>query len=166
MDNLEDYLGDWILKLALPNDFNQGPRCPFAKSVWDSSRAKIVKCPNYDIFQFWETVSTECEQFDTTYDIAIIATDTIFDPFQLNNVIDALNIYLNTQNKDLWLLQSCNDHYSMVFIQRITEIDDASKILETLPYYNKMHPYEFIKSIEHRRKLRDNLQGNLVDKTT
>mgnify|MGYP003650516772 FL=1 len=157
MDNLEKYLEEWTLTLRIPNDYNQGPRCPYAKSA----KSKIVKCPNYNIFQFWAAVSEECEQFDTTDDITIIASNTIYKVHEIDSVVDALNIYLNVQNKNLWILQSCNEHYSMVFIQQITAIDDASKVLEKTSYYNKMHPASFSKFITYRRTLRNNLQRKL-----
>jgi hypothetical protein len=47
-----------------------------------------------------------------------------------------------------------------VFIQKITALDDASKILERTPYYDKMRPDVFDKLIIYRRILRNNLQGN------
>ena len=49
----------------------------------------------------------------------------------------------------------------MVFIQQITAIDDASKVLEKTSYYNKMHPASFSKFITYRRTLRNNLQRKL-----
>ena len=154
MDQIEKYLQEWIQTLDVTNEYNQGPRCPYAKSA----KTKLVKCSDYNLMQFWATVAEECEQFDASNDIVIVASNTIYDVYEIDAVIDALNIYLNIQNKDLWLLQSCNKDYSMVFIQRLTKIDDASKILEKTLYYNKMHPSSFSKFITHRRILRNNLQ--------
>lgn len=158
LDKLEEYLEDWIKQLNSPNNDNQGPLCPYAKSTWDNSRAKIVKCPQYNILQFWAAVAEECEDFDTDDDITIVASDTIYDPFEVAAVVDALNVYLSTQNKDIWLLASCNNFYSMVFVQQITKLDDASKVLENTPYYAKMHPEKFNEYITRRRTLRNNLQ--------
>lgn len=158
MENLEEYLQNWIEELNTPNNRNQGPRCPYAKSAWNNSKAKIVKCPDYSILQFWAAVSEECNDFDTSTDITIIASNTMYDPHEIDVVVDALNIYLNVQNKDLWILASCNDIFSMVFIQKITKLDDASKILEETPYYNKHNPTDFNKHIIRRRLLRENLR--------
>jgi hypothetical protein len=158
LENLEEYLQGWIEELNIPNDYNQGPRCPYAKAVWDNSKAKIVKCPNYNILQFWAAVSEECEDFDTSKDITIIASDKMYDTHEIDVVVDALNIYLNVQNKDLWILASCNDLFSMVFIQKITKLDDASKILEKTPYYDKGNPNDFSKYVTRRRILRENLR--------
>ncbi len=160
MDNLEKYLKSWIDDLNSPNEHNEGPLCPYAKSTWDNSRVKIIKCPEYNLLQFWAAVSEECENFSTKNDITIVATNTIFNANIVDATITALNIYLNTQNKDIWLMVSVNDFYSMVFIQPITKIDDASKVLENTPYYNKMHPEKFNQYITRRRILRNNLQGN------
>lgn len=159
MDNLEEYLKNWIDDLNTPNEHNEGPLCPYAKSTWNNSRAKIVKCPQYNILQYWAAVAEECENFDTENDITIVATDKIFDAIMLDSTITALNIYLNTQNKNIWLMASVNDFYSMVFVQQITKLDDASKVLEHTPYYAKMHPQKFNEYITRRRILRNNLQG-------
>ena len=155
MDKLENHLKEWIQTLGITNEYNQGPRCPYAKSA----RTKIVKCPDYNLLQFWAAVAEECEQFNKNHnDITIVASNTIYDVHEIDSVVDALNIYLNVQNKDLWLLQSCNKDYSMVFIQSITEIDNASKLLEATSYYDKMHPESFNKFVVRRRLLRNNLQ--------
>jgi hypothetical protein len=158
LDNLEKFLEAWITDLNIPNDINQAPRCPYAKSVWDNNRAKIVKCSNYNLSQFWAAVAEECEGFNTHNNITIVATDTIYDVHDVITGIDALNIYLNVHNKDLWLLQSCNELYSMVFIQKITELDDASKVLEKTAYYDQMRPTNFSKFVTYRRILRNNLR--------
>jgi len=163
LDNLEKYLEEWIINLNKVDDFYQGPRCPFAKSAWDNKKVKIVKSLHSSLSVFWATVAEECESFDGSNDITIIASTSIYDVDSINSVIDALNIYLNTQNKDLWLLQSCNELYSMVFIQKITAIDDASKILERTSHYNKMRPDDFAKFITYRRTLRNNLQRKTND---
>ena len=160
LENLEKYLEEWILRLDEPQEFYQGSRCPFAKSAWNNNRAKVVKSFHPDINVFWATVAEECENFNQEFDIIIVVSNSIYDIQNIDSAVDALNIYLNTQNKDLWLLQSCNDLYSMVFIQKITALDDASKILERTPYYDKMRPDVFDKLIIYRRILRNNLQGN------
>ena len=94
MDNLEKYLEEWTLTLGIPKDYNQGPRCPYAKSA----KSKIVKCPNYNIFQFWAAVSEECEQFDTTDDITIIASNTIYKVHEIDSVVDAEKIIIQYEN--------------------------------------------------------------------
>ena len=159
MDSLEEYLGSWITTLNTPNDYNSGPRCPYAKSTWDNSRAKIVKCPQYNILQYWAAVAEECEDFDINDDITIVASDTIYDVLEVASVVDALNVYLNIQNKDIWLLAACNDIYSMLFIQQITKLDDASKVLEKTPYYKKANP-KGSSNLKWRRIMRNNLKEN------
>jgi hypothetical protein len=161
LDNLEIWLADWILTLNEVSPVHQGPRCPYAKSVWDNKRAKIVKLPKANTNEFWTTIITECNNFNDNNDVIIVATESnpqILHYEQVNGGVDALNCSLNIQNKDIWLLPSCNNFYTMVFVQRITKIDDASKVLEQTTHYKQMHPLFFDKFITQRRKLREQLQ--------
>ena len=161
LDNLEIWLENWIIALNEVTPVHQGPRCPYAKLVWDNKRAKIVKLPGADATEFWLRIIEECNNFNDDNDIIIIATEAnpyILHYEQINGGVDALNCSLNVQNKDIWLLPSCNDFYTMVFAQRITKIDDASKALEKTPHYKQMHPLFFDKFITRRRQLRERLQ--------
>jgi len=164
LDDLEDWLEKWILGLSNPYIDHQGPKCPYAKSVWNNNRAKIVKLPGVTPNNFWSSVAAECDNLDNNLDIIIVATETIIELHEaakvVNSGVDALNCFLNVQNKDLWLMSSCNEFYSMVFIQRITDIDNASKSLEQTAYYKKMDSLSFEKFIVQRRILRERLKIN------
>jgi|TARA_B110000977_G_C11060303_1_gene485685 hypothetical protein len=160
LDELENYLEGWIETLDVQNSINKGSRCPYAKSIWTDKKAKIVKVPEMNLHNFWSTVATECNNFDYTHKIVIIAADTddnIINQLQLTGGVDALNSFVSVQNKDLWFLQSMFELYTMVFIQQLTEIDDASKQLEKTQYYKQMHPYNYNKNIIRRRKIREQL---------
>jgi hypothetical protein len=47
--------------------------------------------------------------------------------------------------------------YTMVLLQRVSKLDDASKVFEKRDYYKDQHPYMYEKHIVKRRKLRENL---------
>ena len=73
--------------------------------------------------------------------------------------VDALNSFLNTQNKDLWLLTSIDEHFTMCMIQRITDLDDEGKVMEEKGYYTKRYSeYAKNKLVTLRRKLREKLK--------
>lgn len=155
MNNLDAWIKQWV------NILDTDGVCPYAKKTLEADKVKIRKVTdNTDLYKFWQAVSEECESWDDTKHIVIIAMNTNNDQItrqQLQGGTDSLNTHLNTQQKKLWLLNSHGDIYTMVFIQCIEKLDDASKIMESKGYYKNTHPYLFKKSILGRRKLRNKL---------
>ncbi len=79
---------------------------------------------------------------------------------QLSGGVDSINTLLNVQKQDKWLLSQFGDDYTMVFIQKITDLDNGSKILEKKGYYNGLHPYSFNKNVIRRRRMRNRLDNS------
>ena len=161
LDNLETYLSDWIdqldAKIEHPFINNQSlQHCPYAKT-------KTVKVTDYTVDNFWRTVSQEVINFNPNEkDIVFVAAETnqdIINGMQLSGGADAINSYLNAQNQDKWLLTQFGEKYTMIFIQKITDLDNGSKILEKKGYYNGLHPYSFNKNVTRRRKMRERLDN-------
>jgi len=156
-DNLEfldQWISDWIDILD-----RQGV-CPYAKKTLETNKVKTKKVPGEDLYDFWNSVSEECENWTDQYHIVIVAMNTNEHQItaqQLQGGIDSLNSNLNLRNKKLWLMCGLRDTYTMVFIQDIEKIDDASKVLESKNYYADTHPFRFKKNILARRKLRNKL---------
>ena len=78
LDYLEQFTSDWIDWLQNPDEQNtgdyNGPRCPFSKKARDDGRMKLVKVFDYfSAYDFWEVVSRECDKFDGSKDIVIVA---------------------------------------------------------------------------------------------
>ena len=157
MARLIEYLRQWI---DIINKFNY---CPFAKKAWDDDRCKVIMVEDFTLDNFWSIVSEECMIYDPSkHDAVIVAAltdDEIINFAQLSGSCDSMNSFLNSQNKDLWLLKQHGDPYTLVIIQKITDLDDASRILEKQGYYNRYIPYMFNKSIIRRRKMRERLTG-------
>ena len=142
LDVLADYVHDWIDYLHKPDDSAAdytGPRCPFAKKVRDDNKIELIKV--YDFFSaydYWEVVSRECEAFDGSNDIVIVAAKSNannINPDQMSGGVDGLNTFLNQQGKDLWLLTKLDEMFTIVMIQKISALDDTSKQLEAKGYY-------------------------------
>jgi len=77
LDHLEDFTNDWIAHLQesdpISPDYN-GPRCPFAKKARDEKRLGFRKVYDYfSAYDFWEVVSEECDKFDGSKDVVIVA---------------------------------------------------------------------------------------------
>tara|TARA_B100000287_G_scaffold255279_2_gene239961 strand:- start:3862 stop:4359 length:498 start_codon:yes stop_codon:yes gene_type:complete len=161
LDNLENFLSNWINELTLTHNDGvyNGPTCPYAKKA----RTKVVKVHNYtNVYDFWSVVSAECNGFNSSLDVVAVSAASnqrIINPQQMSGSIDALNSLLNTQNKDLWLLSSIDETYTICIIQRITDLDNEGKVLEEKGYYTKRYSdYVFNKNVLLRRKLRENLK--------
>ncbi len=157
MARLVEFLSNWI------GNIDKANLCPFAKRAWDNDKCKVVMVEDFTLDNFWSTVSEECMTYDPSkYDAVIVAAltdDEIINIMQLSGSCDSMNSFLNSQNKDLWLLKQHGDPYTLVIIQKITDLDDASRILEKEGYYNRYIPYMFNKSIIRRRKMRERLTG-------
>jgi hypothetical protein len=162
LDNLETWIENWIHRLNSRYIDPNGQKCPYAKSVLDNNRLKIVKMLNAAPIDFWSKITVEADNLNDDIDVIVVATEANKELyghyFVTNGGVDALNCAFNVQNKDVWLLSATNDLYTVVFIQRITDIDDASKSLEQdTNYYNKMTSEYFDRFILQRRILRERL---------
>ena len=78
---------------------------------------------------------------------------------QLVGGCDAINSYLNFKKQDKWLLNQFGEDYTMVMIQKITDLDNGSIILEKKGYYEGLNPYALNKNVMNRRKMRQQLKG-------
>ena len=94
-------------------------------------------------------------------DIVIIAAMTdvhVINGLQLVGGCDAINCMLAEQKQDKWLLNQYGEDYTMVMIQRMTDLDNASIALEKKGYYEGLNEYSFNKQILLRRKMREKLK--------
>ena len=94
-------------------------------------------------------------------DIVIIVAMTdvhVINGLQLVGGCDAINCMLAEQKQDKWLLNQYGEDYTMVMIQRMTDLDNASIALEKKGYYEGLNEYSFNKQILLRRKMREKLK--------
>ena len=81
LDHLEDFTNDWIAHLQEQDPISpdyKGPRCPFAKKAKDENRLKFRKVYDYySAYDFWEVVSDECDKFDGSHDVVIVAAHSL-----------------------------------------------------------------------------------------
>jgi len=151
---LHKWITDWVEQL------DKNKKCPYAKPTVDKNKMKSVMLDSIDAYHFWSSVSNEAEQFDDTYDVVIVAMDTdetIITPQQMQGGVDSFNAGYNNRNIDLWCLNLYNELYTMVLLQRVSKLDDASKVFEKKDYYKDQHPYMFNKHIVTRRNMRKRL---------
>jgi hypothetical protein len=152
--NLDRFLVEWI------NAIHVQKICPYAKNTLETNKIDVVKVKDADLWDFWSAVSEQCEKFDGTYEMVVVAMNSNIEQInegQLQGGVDSLNSSLNVRNKGLWLLEGNTGGFTMVLIQDIRKLDDASKMLEPKGYYKTYHPFRYWKQIESRRKLRNKL---------
>ena len=107
MLDLKKYLDSWIIELDKPVKDGEyfGPTCPYARSAWINNKVKTVKVQeDWDLNEFWETILVECNNYDNKYEAVIVGANTnqhIINGLQLAGGSDALNTFLNIQNKNL-----------------------------------------------------------------
>ena len=160
LDHLEQFTSDWIDWLQNPDDMNKGeyngPRCPFSKKAKDDGRMKLVKVWDYfSAYDFWEVVSKECDKFDGSKDIVIVAAKSDankINPDQMSGGVDGLNTFLNTQGKDLWLVHKIEPSFTIIMIQKISALDDSSDLLKEKGYYTTRYSEAQIEKVVNGRK--------------
>ena len=165
LDVVDRYIHDWIEYLSNPDEKSvdyTGPRCPFAKKVRDDNRLKLVRVYDYfSAYDYWEAVSRECELFDGSKDVVIVAAKSdanIINPDQMSGGVDGLNTFLNCQGKDLWLVHKIEPLFTIIMIQKISALDDSSDLLKEKGYYTTRYSEAQMKKVvDGRKKYREKL---------
>ena len=153
---IEEKVKDWAfgqLSKVSEQFANLSP-CPYAKATFVNDKVSFVKT---DYRDFLDTVTSQIEKFNGEKDVVIVYSE--HNPFGLDyleGAVEGLNFMLNQRGKDIWLLGFHNE-WTMVFIQKITKLDDASIDLEQKGYYNNYNKDQFDHYVAKRRKLRDRL---------
>ena len=132
--------------------------CPFAKKALKEGKLQIIECQGrHDL---WQTVAKKCKRFKKKHSVIICLEE---EPSQTYEEVEAACIAMNkwfaANKKDLWLLAFQTD-FTMVFIQRLSELDDASRILERTGYYETYNTEDYINLILDRRKVREDADCN------
>ena len=101
--------------------------CPFAKKALQDDKLRVVDC--LDTEDLWRTVASQCKNFSKKYSVVICTEENAEQPYeQVEAICSAMNEWFSVHKLDLWLL-AFQTNFTMVFIQRLSELDDASKKL-------------------------------------
>ena len=151
---MRELIEEWVhndLSVIDP-DIGHAP-CPFAKKALKDDKLLVVECLDKD--DLWKTVATKCKNFNKKHSVIICLEE---EPSQAYEEVEAACVAMNDWfacNKlDLWLLSFQTD-FTMVFIQRLSELDDASKILEKTGYYENYTKEDYLNLILTRRRRRE-----------
>jgi hypothetical protein len=170
--------------LQKPNPYYNGlPPCPYAKKAWEEQKVAIL-FKYEDSFQaLYSTIS----QWEDELDLVIIV-DLAFekDPDRFHHFLDGLNgaisdgIFLD---RDIWVMgfhphdeandfiddqsfmQMVDDEYAMVFVQRLSKVQEsADKLAEKGYYDNYLEEYDAEEIFHKRAELYRRLKNG--DETT
>ena len=158
--------------LEIPNvKLNGLPPCPYAKQAWADN--KVTFSINTGIDGLLEAVRV----FDThDYDIVVWASETLPDIKYLDGFCDGMNELMSVAGIDLHLMVFHPDYnaeqagldflieddivdesltYCMVFVQKLSLLDDAALSLEKSGYYKHFPEDTFESLVLERRRLRN-----------
>lgn len=155
--------------LEVPNPYFAGlPACPYAKAAWQNNRVHILFKRGGDEF-----LANHLENFDDSFDLVIIANqdeDKSSDDY--HDYLDQLNVAISENifgQRDLWVMGFHPDdgqnelvddgtfepltdtRYSMIFVQRLSKIQEAADKLKELGYYDQyLEEYDAAELFEKR----------------
>ena len=173
MTSIEDDLKHWSKTvLEVPNKHLNGlPACPYAKAAWASNKVKVME--HDSIFDGTVLASEQFWKHD--YELIIVVSFKIpeFEEFDhwvrsLNDVFSPQDLHLmgfhpeyGAEDADLDFLydheweSDIRDDYCMIFLQSLSQVDDASKILEKKGYYDAFRHVEYEELVLKRRERRN-----------
>jgi len=171
--SIADDLREWSMNvLEVPNEHLDGlPACPYAKKAWQDNKVKIVETKN-----IYKETLRQCTEFtDNRYEVVVCASFTIpnmqeFSTWceERNNLLAKQDLHImgfhpefGAEEAELDFLyehsweSSVKDEYCMVFIQSLSQVDDASLKLEKLDYYKVYPEDEYQELVINRRTKRN-----------
>lgn len=150
MQDLQEWIFEDLSSPVLEN--NNLPLCPFAKKAWVDDKVNVNIVAEYN--DFWKTVYDEIKNFDDTYQVVICAYDGEEESYEnIERSCFSLNGWFAANNMDIWLLAFQED-ITMVFVQRLSDLDDASQKLKKLGYYKNYNSEDFERLVISRRRHR------------
>lgn len=180
--SIADDLREWSMNvLEVPNPHLDGlPACPYAKKAWQDNKVKIIETKN-----IYKETLRQCNEFtDNAYDLTICASFTIPNMQEFstwcekrNNLLAKRDLHImgfhpefGAEEAELDFLyehsweSSLNKEYCMVFIQSLSQVDDASLKLEKLDYYKVYPEDEYQELVINRRTKRNGNETQSYEK--
>lgn len=155
-DNVKEEIRLWSkVSLETPDEtLNNLPVCPFAKNAWDSGRVKI-HVQNIEQNRL-ALLNKTIDNFDDSYDVEIIVDLCFCEETKVfHRCIEDYNE--NLWRKDIWLMgyhpydevdsedvgfePIVDRSYTMIFVQRLSKLQEASDKLSMRGYYENLKEY-------------------------
>ena len=161
------------MKKEIPSPhFNGVPPCPYARQAWAEDKVAILFKHEENYQSLYSCIS----QFDDKFELAILADlSNDKDPEAFHEYLDDLNEFISTGafiDKDIWLMgfhpddevteaseqaeiEALTDtEYSMIFVQRLSKLQEAADKLEKKGYYGNYNgEYNACEIFDKRQQL-------------
>ena len=163
LDVLDEYIDKWVEHLQEPTPSGIF-RCHFAKKVREEKLLKFKKVYDYlSAYDYWNAVSEVIQGFDDSCDVHIVVAHTnyeIVNPGNMGGSVDAMNSFLNSMGRDLWVVPKMDNLFTIVMVQKITVLDNGSRKLEEQGYYNNRYCEQQMEMmVDGRRRFRKKIDG-------
>lgn len=160
--------------LEKPNEnYNGLPACPFAKKSWLENRVGFT----FKRSSSWDILFETIQNWDDSKDVVILIDFEYPELNEMYEFLDVLNETLSDDSSDMFVMgfhpeaesnEFLNDSfemtddnsYAMIFLQRLTKLQEASNLLRDKGYYKFCEDYYANESLYvHReglyRRLKD-----------
>ena len=170
MTSIEDDLRSWSkYVLEVPSVHLNGlPPCPYARKAWIENNVKVVE--SEDILSDALMNRTLVKE----YDLVVVASYDLPDPEDMQEAIEKYNDVFASEDLHFMLFHpeygaeeaeldflydtewesGIEEEYCMVFIQKLSKVDDYSLQLEKKGYYDAFPEDEYQTLVLDRRKRR------------
>jgi hypothetical protein len=149
---MSQWVKNWVAELTQPNPQTGIALCPFAKKAWETGDVKVVESDS-----IWDSVHQEVQNFGQ-HRVVVCSQKGFNESYtELEAACMALNRWFAFKDLDIWLLSSHTDR-TIVFVQRLSELDAASVALEKLGYYKEYDSEDYDRLVVQRRLLRKGTQ--------
>lgn len=141
----------WINDLAEVDAETGLPLCPFAKPAYDQGRVRIHHVDD----NLWPSVLSAGAQLDDDTDVVVLVDASYAEDYEeLEAAADALNDFFSAAGMDCWALSHLSEA-AVIFVQKLTELDNSAAKLEKLGYYAHYSVADYERLITERRRRRD-----------
>ena len=142
---------EWINNLAEVNPTTGLQLCPFAKPAYDQGRVSIVETDGH----LWPEVLAASSLLSDDLDVVVVVDETYSGDYaELEATTDALNDFFTVAGIDCWALSHLSEA-AVIFVQKLTELDNSAAKLEKLGYYADYSAHDYERLIADRRRRRD-----------
>jgi len=179
-ESVRQEIKDWS-KHALeePNDMFKGlPACPYAQKAWEDNRVGF----SFLYEKNSQTLTTLISRFDDSYDVVILIDfDFEEDAEEFHESLERINMAISEGvfiQKDVWVMgfhpyddpneliddntfsASVNEPYSMIFVQRLSKLQESSDKIKKLGYYKiYLEQYDVSQMLKKRQETYRRLQN-------
>ncbi len=150
------------------DNYNGLPACPFAKKAWRENKVDFVFKDTAD----WDVLYLAIDDWDDSKDVVILVDNCYEDIEEFYEILDSLNEDLSNgvfNTKDMFLMgfhpesddndllddeieMTDEESYAMIFLQRLSKLQEASDQLREKGYYDTCEEYYGGASSYHQRQ--------------